>query len=87
MKQPQGELSTCVVYDAGTGQILHTHSVMALPGARSPAPDELANEALQLARSHHALGEAQLRVLHVSPQQQVNLRSARRVDLQHQTLV
>lgn len=87
MKQTQGDLSTCVVYDASTGNIVHTHSVMALPGAPLPTPDELESEALQLARHHHGREAAQLRVLHVPPQLHINLRSARRVDLQNQSLI
>ncbi|WP_343732867.1 hypothetical protein [Duganella sp.] len=87
MKQPQGELSTCVVYHGSTGNIVHTHTVMALPGAAAPTTDELESEALQLARNHPALRQLPLRVLHVAPQHQINLRSARRVDLQRQSLV
>jgi hypothetical protein len=39
----------CVVYDVETGEIIHTHQIVTLPGANPPTEEELKAEAIELA--------------------------------------
>jgi len=43
-------LSVRVIYDAQTGQIVHTHYVVVLPHAHAPSEAQLDRDALNLAR-------------------------------------
>jgi len=83
----EGELVVCVVYDAKSGNIVHIHSIMALPGAKIASAYELEQEALQLAKSREANSKADLRVLHVSKEDHHKLRAAMKVDPNTHTLL
>jgi hypothetical protein len=75
----------CVVYDAQTGTILHTHRVVTLRGAKSPTEQEIETMALTLAANDRRQ-RSRMRVLHVKPESLLPCLSYK-VDLEKLTLV
>jgi electron transfer flavoprotein alpha/beta subunit len=58
---------TRVVYDKATGRIVHTHQVMALPGAEIPSGIDIDAQARSLASRISGQSEEELDVLNVQP--------------------
>jgi hypothetical protein len=54
----------CLVYDATSGEILHTHRVVTLEGGTEPSDDEIARYAVLLAQ-RRAGADQRLEALHV----------------------
>ena len=78
---------TCVVYEPQSGEIVHTHTIMVLPEAYAATQEDLAREALELAKRHKDRRDADLHVLHVAADDANNLRSAVSVDPRTRRLV
>jgi hypothetical protein len=49
VEEVESTVVACVVYDAETGEIIHTHQIVTLPGANPPTEEELKAEAIELA--------------------------------------
>lgn len=81
------DVMTCVVYEAQSGRIVHTHSIMSLPGARTPTQEELEKEALELIRQREAHRELDVRILHLQTEDAHALPSAGKVDPVAQRLI
>ena len=58
-------LSVRVIYDAKTGQIVHTHYVVVLPHAKPPSEEQLDQDALDLARKVGKQSPDHIKVLRV----------------------
>ncbi len=64
--QGNAEEHACVVYTRETGDIIQIHKVIVLPGADPATDDDVAQEALELARRHeHVTGDVAVR--HLTP--------------------
>lgn len=63
---PVQSCKACVVYDAQTGRIEHTHHAIVLKGGRDIPDDEIAATALDMLRDRGA-DVAKLKVLHTNP--------------------
>lgn len=77
---------TKVVYDKATGDIVHTHQVMALPGVQIPSGIDIDAQARVLASRISGKSEEELDVLNVQPEQ-VRSDAAYAVDLDTNRLV
>ena len=62
---PIESMKACVVYETANGRIRHIHRVMTLLGGREPAPEKIAEDALQALRSLPNAPDGGLDVLHV----------------------
>ena len=58
-------MKCCVIYDAKSGQILHTHSTASAPGAKVPTQQEIEQKALELFRRKEAHREREVHILHL----------------------
>jgi hypothetical protein len=63
---PVQSCKSCVVYDAQSGRIEHTHHAIVLKGGRDIPDDEIAATALGMLRER-GVDAAKLKVLHTSP--------------------
>jgi len=73
------ESNTCVVYAPDTGAVLHVHTISVLPGGTPATDDDVAEEALELARQNeHVSGD--IAVISVSADEARALTSSSRVD-------
>jgi hypothetical protein len=63
---PVQSCKSCLVYDAQSGRIEHTHHAVVLKGGRDIPDDEIAATALDMVRER-GLDVAKLKVLHTSP--------------------
>lgn len=78
----------CIVYDRATGEILHTHEVITLPGAHPPDEKELAAEALALASEGSGKKAQGLDILRVDRQRMKVQRGLRyKVDVKRRHLI
>lgn len=50
------DTKTCVVYAVGSGEILHIHTITVFPGGSPATVDDLAQEAIELARRQQHVG-------------------------------
>lgn len=78
--------SSCVVYDPRSGRIVHVHSVVAEPGARIPSREQVAEDALEIARESSGRQVKGLKALHVDPRDIVS-GEPKRVEVKKLTLV
>ena len=62
-------LNIRVVYDAKTGQIVHTHYVVILPHAHAPSEKQLDADALNLASKHSKRSANYIKVLRVKSEE------------------
>jgi hypothetical protein len=82
------QTSTCVVYDLETGDVLHTHSIISLPGAEVPTEDELAAEAKSMVHKTYTTDHApKLAVLQLGADETAHLVGRVRVDLKQLCLI
>jgi hypothetical protein len=50
MEAPEGSTThTFLIYDAETGEVIHGHKVLVLPGVEPPSEEELQKQALDMA--------------------------------------
>ena len=75
----QQESNTCVVYARDTGAVLHVHTISVLPGGTPVTDEDVAEEALQLARQHEHVS-ADIAVIPISADEARTLDSGGRVD-------
>jgi hypothetical protein len=76
---PVHSIKTCVVYDAASGRIHHSHSVLTLVGGREPPEDEIGQDAVRTLRSRRNPPAGELHVLHV-PHESLDPNQRYRVD-------
>jgi hypothetical protein len=59
------KVDLCVVYNEATGEIIHSHQIVTLPGATPPTEKELEDEALTLASGNSNNPKIRMAVLPV----------------------
>lgn len=83
---PVHSIKACVVYDAASGKIHHSHRVLTLEGGREPPAEEIAADALRAVAGRRSPPGGTLEVLHVDPAV-LEDRTRYRVDLEGKRLV
>ncbi len=77
MESNYSELECRVVYDKVTGQIVHTHHTLVVPGAHVPSDEDIDGDAMSHASRLAKRAPSELAILSVHPAELSDLRRKR----------
>jgi hypothetical protein len=84
--RPSRRVDTRVIYDRETGEILHIHQAVVLPGVRFPDENELRASAIDLASRNTGTSREQLDVIRVQ-EEDLKTNTKYQVDVQNKCLI
>jgi hypothetical protein len=77
MESNYSELECRIVYDKGTGQIVHIHHTLVVPGAHMPSNEDIDGDAMSHASRLAQRPPSELAILSVHPAELSDLRRKR----------